>query len=135
MQIKVKTGLNREAMEDVIAEKNKIFVSKTLIRFAEKIQNHAQNYVEKKEGGAVIEYELNDEEIIQQATRNTGAVEIKKCRYSAMKRAEEKENEFVIYVSEMQVFILPKKDFIQGTPEELRIFLKNEFGSNFKEFN
>ncbi|WP_316559061.1 YcxB family protein [Methanimicrococcus stummii] len=89
----------------------------------------------KKENNTVIEYELTETELIQNVTRQNGALETKVYKYSMLDSAEEKKNEFIIYVTKMQVFLLPKKDIIEGTPEELSALLRNGFGSKFKKLN
>lgn len=97
------------------------------------IQKQLRNFVMKKENGAEIIYELTKNEITQHVTRNNGAIETKKYKYSLLHSVEEKSGEFVIYINSMSVFILPKNDFIQGSPEELSGFLKKEFGSKYKK--
>ncbi|MDV0445855.1 hypothetical protein MmiAt1_14550 [Methanimicrococcus sp. At1] len=99
------------------------------------IQKNMRNLLMKKENKAVIEYEVTETELIQNVTRQNGALETKTYKYSMLDSAEEKKNEFIIYVTKMQVFLLPKKDIIEGTPEELSVLLRNEFGSKFKKLN
>lgn len=100
--------------------------------FGPAIQMTLRNALIPKKSEAVIEYVLTENEIVQQTTRKNGMIEIKKFEYSMLKEAEERKNEFVIYVSKMQVFVLPKKDINQGSVEDLRNLLRQKFGNQFK---
>jgi len=77
-------------------------------------------------------FRFNENKIYQESNRGEEYKATYECSYTLLYKAYETKSHFFMYISRMQTFIIPKKDIVTGTPEELRQILYNKLGYKFK---
>lgn len=73
-----------------------------------------------------------DDKFYQEATKGTDFKDVCECGYSYIFKAIETNEHFFIYISKLQMHIIPKKNITLGTPMELRSILMGRLGAKFK---
>ena len=76
------------------------------------------------------EEKVYEEDIKGEVMRSTSEVS-----YELFYKAYETKSHFFMYISMMQTWIIPKKDIVTGTPEEIAHILSGKLGKKFKVLN
>lgn len=77
-------------------------------------------------------YQFDNEYIVISQQKGEDFFSETKAKYNYLYKAIESDNEFVLYISNVQAHIVPKNKIVEGTVEELRDILKNNLNDKYK---
>jgi hypothetical protein len=103
-----------------------------LIRVLQKSMNGLNNLVNSE---ATSYLRIDENRIYREANSDEDFRSMSECSFAMLYKAYETKTHFFLFISNMQPHVVPKKDIIKGTPEELASVLSAKLGKKFKDLN
>lgn len=103
-----------------------------LSKWLQKIMNKSLKVMNSE---TINYFRFDESRIFQEMIRGNEYKATSESSYTMLYKAYETQSHFFMYISNRQVHIIPKKDFITGTPQELTNIFSARLGKKFKFIN